>query len=88
MPRGGGRRRKMCQKHHRDKYNMSSRTDSQHDRLKKKLKGLPCEICGWNEAPCDLHRIVPGKLGGTYRTDNIIVLCPNCHRMRHFSKNG
>ena len=42
-----------------------------------------CSMCGWDKAPCDTHRIVPGKDGGMYTQDNIAILCPNCHRLVH-----
>lgn len=37
-----------------------------------------CELCGWNKAPCDRHRI-DNKKG--YFAENVKVLCPNCHRL-------
>lgn len=42
-----------------------------------------CSRCGWDEAVCDCHRVVPGKDGGLYTEDNVEVLCPNCHRVAH-----
>ena len=51
--------------------------------LRQKVKAaLPdvCTRCGWHEATCDLHRI---DEGGTYAEDNVLVLCPNCHRVEH-----
>jgi hypothetical protein len=57
-----------------------------------------CEICGWS-LPCDLphsrvtkskplpgldaHHIVPRSLGGTHDYTNLVLLCPNCHRIAH-----
>lgn len=41
-----------------------------------------CERCGWNEGPCDRHRVIP-SLG--YIDSNIIILCPNCHRLETFN---
>lgn len=46
----------------------------------------PCEQCGWKEASRDKHRIVPGREGGTYRRDNVVILCPNCHRLAEEGK--
>ena len=53
------------------------------------VQGLPlsmnvdkCSVCGW-VGPCDKHRIVAGKDGGEYTEDNIIIVCPNCHRDYH-----
>lgn len=39
--------------------------------------GNKCVICGWDEAPCDLAHIS----GGKDRIENLILLCPNHHRM-------
>lgn len=42
-----------------------------------------CSICGWNESTCDIHHIVPKSKGGTNDADNLIIVCPNCHRVIH-----
>ena len=45
------------------------------------LKNYPndkCQRCGWDEGPCDRHRLKP-ELG--YTEGNVFVLCPNCHRL-------
>lgn len=44
---------------------------------KYKIENSKCELCGWDEAPCDRHRLIP-ELG--YVKENIKILCPNCHR--------
>jgi 5-methylcytosine-specific restriction endonuclease McrA len=44
---------------------------------------IPCEKCGWDKATCDRHHVVPLSAGGDDSPDNIIVLCPNCHRLAH-----
>lgn len=41
-----------------------------------------CSICDWH-GPCDKHRVKAGKDGGTYERGNLIVVCPNCHRLLH-----
>jgi len=40
-----------------------------------------CMRCGWNEASCDTHHILPKCNGGKYSITNGIILCPNCHRL-------
>jgi len=40
-----------------------------------------CAICGWHAASCDAHHIVPLKSGGENILSNMIILCPNHHRM-------
>lgn len=42
-----------------------------------------CERCGWNLSSCDIHHIIPKSDGGTNNRSNLIVLCPNCHRLAH-----
>lgn len=62
---------------------LSSRTIS---KILKKLN-MKCSICGWNKATCDIHHILPKKCGGTDDNNNLIILCPNCHRMVHNHSN-
>lgn len=55
-----------------------------------------CAICGWSipqwrpgyekheyAGGCEVHHIVPISQGGTEESDNLILLCPNCHKMAH-----
>lgn len=51
--------------------------------LQRVLGGLPCEICGWTEATRDIHHIIPVAEGGKNLLNNLIVVCPNHHRMMH-----
>lgn len=51
--------------------------------LQTLFKNLPCEICGWKEATRDIHHIIPVSKGGKNTLCNIIVVCPNHHRMIH-----
>ena len=70
--------KKLCGSHHRKKYGM--KTTGGREGIDNKV---PCRICGWNKAPCDRHRIEyrGGKKG--YTKGNVIILCPNCHRLVH-----
>lgn len=45
-----------------------------------KNRNLSCEICGENRS-IDRCHIIPAKLGGTARIDNILILCPTHHRL-------
>lgn len=47
------------------------------------FKDIPCEICGWNKTTRDMHHIISVKDGGKTSLENIICLCPNCHRLVH-----
>lgn len=41
---------------------------------------IPCEICGENRA-IDVCHIIPSRLRGTKRLDNVLLLCPTHHRL-------
>lgn len=45
-----------------------------------------CALCEWDEARCDIHHIIARKNGGGWSDDNLIILCPNHHRMAHSRK--
>lgn len=49
----------------------------------KFARGDSCEICGWQEAACDVHHLHERHKGGKNTLDNAIVLCPNHHRIAH-----
>lgn len=74
----------ICQRHFRMKYGYPMNSTTKKMGLEmSKLTSEPCSKCGWNESYCDVHRIVEGKEGGKYELNNVIVLCPNCHRELH-----
>lgn len=78
-------RAKLCTRHKREKYGMSKKSNSPSSNLKSsekfKMRGHcdSCSCCGW-KGPCDIHRPVAQ---GPYNLENMISLCPNCHRMVH-----
>ena len=83
----GRQRYKRYCSHHYGKLHDRTRTERRKcnphrltydERRKAKLRKDACERCGWSEARCDLHRIIPG---GPYTEENTITLCPNCHRV-------
>jgi len=47
-----------------------------------------CVICGWHEATCDIHHIVPIPKGSKCVDilEKVILLCPNCHRLATVGK--
>lgn len=53
----------------------------------KLQRGNKCEMCGWDKGNCDVHHIKPKSKGGTDDISNLIVLCPNCHRLQHAKLN-
>lgn len=73
--------RKFCSTHKRKFYAMPSTHERDRERLKKLKTGV-CSLCGW-VGPCDNHRLKPGIEGGVYAKDNIVEICPNCHRLEH-----
>lgn len=51
-----------------------------------KRANIGCSMCGWDEAALDLHHIVERKHGGLDTMENLIAICPNCHRKAHSKK--
>jgi len=54
-------------------------------RLMKDLK-LGCSICGWDKAICDIHHIRGRKIENPHDHTNLMIVCPNCHRLIHTGK--
>ena len=61
---------RFCEQHHR--LSASSLSVRRH------IDNTSCDVCGWDKAACDRHRIIP-ELG--YKEGNVKILCPNCHRL-------
>ncbi len=70
-------------------------------RALKSLLGAECQVCGWagfekknGDGYIEAHHLVQlsDKEEGSLCTDNVVLLCPNCHREIHygdtFSANG
>jgi predicted restriction endonuclease len=49
--------------------------------LEKIYGGDRCLICGWNKTPNEVCHIIPAKVGGQTKVENLILLCPNHHKM-------
>ena len=83
--------RKLCSKHFELHYGIRQQKQLQRKASAygvsvkefSKIKITGCSFCKWNKCNCDIHRIKNGKDGGRYTKENIIVLCPNCHRLVH-----
>ena len=73
-----------CEFHHRTNYKEKTSVGKMFNK-KINLDNSKCSVCGWNEAPCDRHRKDPS---GDYTDDNVIILCPNCHRIEEMKKWG
>jgi len=61
----------------------------------KSLLGSQCQICGWSgftkksgEKFIEAHHILQlsERKGGSLCTENIILVCPNCHKEIHYGK--
>lgn len=52
----------------------------------KKVFSDKCMLCGWNEASCDTHHIIPFSEEGKNTLQNAIVLCPNHHKLADIGK--
>jgi 5-methylcytosine-specific restriction endonuclease McrA len=41
-----------------------------------------CIMCGFDKF-VDHHHLIPKAKGGMNNDDNLVLLCPNCHRAAH-----
>jgi hypothetical protein len=65
-------------------YRLASKSDDISIKaIYKIFENKPCELCGWSESTCDIHHIVEVSDGGKNELDNLVVVCPNHHRMIH-----
>jgi 5-methylcytosine-specific restriction endonuclease McrA len=65
-------------------YRLNKKDDN--DLTKKQIDDLallPCANCGWDLGPRDVHHIQMVSRGGKNSQENLITLCPNCHRLSH-----
>lgn len=77
-----------CKKKARKRYN-----NYNHSGIREKIYiafESRCALCGWQIDPifsysggCDIHHIIPVSENGTDTFDNLICLCPCCHRTAH-----
>lgn len=67
-------------------YKGSDRSKTVLSLLAKKYYDDKCAICGWEEGSCDTHHIIPVKEDGKNLMSNVIILCPNHHRLVHENK--
>lgn len=73
--------KRVCDEHHRFRYGIDNPlTKSLRIVYKKGIPNEKCSYCGWKEASCDRHRLDREK---GYFPENVMVLCPNCHRLKH-----
>jgi len=69
--------RKLCFSCHYRKYKMPM-----HNNKTNRFVAEKCSSCSWI-GPCDRHRRIAG---GKYTRANVVILCPNCHRLVHCGK--
>jgi len=54
--------------------------------LKRLNCSTVCVSCGWDKDECDVHHIRGRKIENPHAHSNLILLCPNCHRLVHKGK--
>lgn len=72
--KGNVRYDRFCEQHHRLRAGEGLYQGQQI------IPNKVCENCGWDKTGCDRHRRVRER---GYFKENVIVLCPNCHRLAH-----
>jgi hypothetical protein len=70
----------------RGRYSLN-KSEAFWSRTMNKSLNHTCQICGWNKANCDIHHKIGRSNGGKWEKDNLILVCPNCHRLLHKNKS-
>lgn len=68
---------------------MASKRPSEHIKAQKKIKELEanqCLLCGVVAKPAHGHHLIYYSEGGAANTQNMVTLCPKCHRDYHSGK--
>lgn len=52
----------------------------------KMYYGNKCMECGWDIGSCEVHHRIPKSKGGKSTIRNALVLCPNCHSLKHIPR--
>ncbi len=61
----------------------TQRAPNQAQRMALFARDQACVDCGLAAQACDIHHIQPWEHGGPTNIDNLILLCPTCHRKTH-----
>lgn len=76
----------LCNRHTEEKYRPGRKRPGRDNKRERKIRQFGdatlCVLCGWC-GPCDFHRVIPGCRGGGYDDGNVVIVCPNCHRLLH-----
>ena len=61
----------------------TQRAHNQAQRMALFARDQACVDCGLAAQACDFHHILPWEQGGPTNIDNLVLLCPKCHRRAH-----
>jgi hypothetical protein len=79
---------KKCQQRYRNRNSSGKYKYRYHinNTINKLTSTSLCSNCGWDQSTCDIHHIIERKNGGTDDLNNLVIVCPNCHRLIHQGK--
>ena len=61
----------------------TQRAPNQAQRMALFARDQHCVDCGLAAQACEVHHILPWEQGGPTNIDNLVLLCPKCHRRAH-----
>lgn len=73
----------LCPVHYAQAHQRRPKGLFRHSLPKTYLASWPCQLCGYDRVKSDVHRLHPGKDGGTYVPGNMVALCKRCHYEVH-----
>jgi len=69
-----------CMLHYKINFSIRPKGQNRGSNFRKQVSKSPCQICGYNKLPSNVHRI-DSKL--PYQVGNMVALCYNCHAEVH-----
>lgn len=65
---------------YRWQYQQSNRLDENLRKATILRDKNTCKLCGKSDCKLEVHHITPKRLNGSNTVDNLITLCPDCHK--------
>ena len=67
----------LCNVHYKQSIARTRGGPGYGSKLHRWVSAQPCQLCGYNQLPSEVNRIVPEN---GYRSGNVNALCSRCHR--------
>ncbi|WP_072621527.1 HNH endonuclease [Spirulina major] len=65
---------------------MAKKRPYEHRKVQKEVKDIEmyqCIVCNMVDAKAHGHHLIPYREGGAANLQNMVTMCPDCHRRYH-----